>query len=352
MCRLPLLLFILLTVMASPPLSNVHLPANATEGHFPSSPSPIQHIDTPRISCGSFAKDNNTLLTGWNNGELTLWSLKSNSQIKTIQAHRRTIKDRKIGARIGIPRTSAVTFLDDAKHALSGGADNLIKLWRFPEGENIRTYSGHTKPITCIAPIDKLGQFASASEDGTLRLWNTQKGTQLAILDTPSSRILALTVSNDQQRLAAINENGTVLQWDVATRKRYPSLDLGPQVSTAALAYSASGRYLLAAAGRTVVALEVQTRKEIGRIQVRGIVVSVAFATQGQLAHIADDEAVVHLWKPSTQTPPRTVRWSEGTGGNGAFFSQTSSLALLYDPLQASLWDLRSQRRIITLWPK
>lgn len=50
-------------------------------------------------------------------------------------------------------------FTQDGKCLISSGKDNLIKLWSVGTGKIMRTYRGHSKPISCLAMMpDEIGR--------------------------------------------------------------------------------------------------------------------------------------------------------------------------------------------------
>ncbi|CAG99995.1 Cdc40p [Kluyveromyces lactis] len=74
--------------------------------------------------------------------------------------------------------TTSLRFIPKTGHLLlSGGNDNIIKLWDFyHERELLRTYEGHSMTIKDLNFTDNGHSFASASFDKWVKIWNTEKG--------------------------------------------------------------------------------------------------------------------------------------------------------------------------------
>jgi WD40 repeat protein len=60
---------------------------------------------------------------------------------------------------------------------LSGVSNGTLRLWDFSGGREasttVRTFVGHTEPISCLAKGPHEGSFISSSKDGSIRFWNS-----------------------------------------------------------------------------------------------------------------------------------------------------------------------------------
>ena len=63
-------------------------------------------------------------------------------------------------------------FSPDGRLAISGGKDQLLRLWDVETGRPIRTLRGHTDTVRSVAFSPDGKGVVSAGEDGTLRLWD------------------------------------------------------------------------------------------------------------------------------------------------------------------------------------
>src|SRR5216684_1975962 len=69
-----------------------------------------------------------------------------------------------------------VALSPDGKLLATAGFDNLIKLWEWPSGKEVRTLTGHTGPVYCVAFHPNGNILASGSLDKTIRLWDIADG--------------------------------------------------------------------------------------------------------------------------------------------------------------------------------
>src|SRR5437764_8403843 len=64
----------------------------------------------------------------------------------------------------------------DGKLLASAGADNVVKVWDYEKGEQVRTLAGHGKQVTRLQFVGKTAQVVTCSGDQTVRVWNVDNG--------------------------------------------------------------------------------------------------------------------------------------------------------------------------------
>jgi WD40 repeat protein len=70
--------------------------------------------------------------------------------------------------------------LADGSRALSGSADQTLRLWDLATGATLRTLEGHTSGVRAVAVLADGSRALSGSYDHTLRLWDLVTGECLA----------------------------------------------------------------------------------------------------------------------------------------------------------------------------
>lgn len=83
---------------------------------------------------------------------------------------------------------------------LSAGNDNLIIYWDLRTRSALKTFSGHTNYIYCLAVLRPqpgdggAGYFASGGEDGTLRIWHLERDNEaIQTIHLPAKSIWCVT---------------------------------------------------------------------------------------------------------------------------------------------------------------
>ena len=92
-----------------------------------------QYRDDPKSSITALAisPDGQRVLYGLFVGPIRLWDLREDKIVANFQGH--TLQENR-ASDVGRPGgTNALTFTADGKHALSGGEDGTVRLWKLPE---------------------------------------------------------------------------------------------------------------------------------------------------------------------------------------------------------------------------
>ena len=78
---------------------------------------------------------------------------------------------------------------------VTGSFDALAKSWSIETGECLKTFRGHTGPITCLATDPSGKMLFTGSADNTIRSWDIITGVSLKLFAEHKATILSLYVS-------------------------------------------------------------------------------------------------------------------------------------------------------------
>ncbi|HMJ25424.1 MAG TPA: WD40 repeat domain-containing protein, partial [Pyrinomonadaceae bacterium] len=136
----------------------------------------------------------------------------------------------------------------DEKLLASCSRDGKIKIWDEATGIELRTLTGHTRPVKAVAFSPDGHLIASASNDGTLRIWDVATGrqTQLLVHTRPPNTddsVYSVVFISHGRIIAAGNGDGTISYWNVETGKEVKLLK-GHSAGVYCLALSSDGRSL------------------------------------------------------------------------------------------------------------
>ncbi|MEM9273128.1 MAG: trypsin-like peptidase domain-containing protein [Cyanobacteria bacterium P01_F01_bin.143] len=139
-----------------------------------------------------------TIVSGSEDKSIKLWNLSSDKPIKTFideplsrQLTRQAIKkqakskkgNKKKAPNIQVSHNASIDSLsisqkdgDDKEFIISGGSDNLIKIWNLETGELTRTLKGHNSSVRDLAVADDILVSADSNYE-TVKVWNFKTGS-------------------------------------------------------------------------------------------------------------------------------------------------------------------------------
>jgi WD40 repeat protein len=161
------------------------------------------------LTCGAFAPDGKTFLTGGRDRKVVVWDLATRKAKKTIDvgtdvtsvalaSDGKTAAVGTFGPDVHVldtstwtemgkfqgheDRVNAVAFAPDSRLLASAGADKLIKVWDPSTGKVQTTLTGHTGRVLAVL-FDVSGKtLITGGADGTIRVWDTTSGAERAQL--------------------------------------------------------------------------------------------------------------------------------------------------------------------------
>ena len=101
---------------------------------------------------------------------------------------------------------SAVDWSADGKWVVSGGWDDVLKIWNTETGQ-ARTLRGHTDDLTVLALSAKGERMVSASDDRTVRVWDLRTGKLRQTLRGHTAAVISLAISPDGRRAVSGSKN-------------------------------------------------------------------------------------------------------------------------------------------------
>lgn len=231
----------------------------------------------------TFSPDGGRLAGGNGYGHLLIWDVESGKLLSDIEAHG--------------DWAFSIAYSADGKSLLTGGGDNLVRLWhteKLSDGPT-KTLEAHTADVHAVAfhPLDHKTLF-SAGDDKTAIIWDVESAAPVHRLEGHERQITSLDVTPDGRILATGSRDGTIRLWTTDTGEPLRTLK-GHERDVMSVRFAPDGRTLASASyDSTVRVWEVGTGTELWSAKAHeGAVVSVAFSHDGSSIAAVDDRRIV-----------------------------------------------------------
>ncbi|MGB3642776.1 MAG: serine/threonine-protein kinase [Rivularia sp. (in: cyanobacteria)] len=159
-----------------------------------------------RISSLAFDSESQLLASGSFDGTIKIWDVNAQKLLRTLT------KDlSKVYFTNFIKKTENIS-----NNSVIASYNNDIRIWNPITGDKIRTFKGHSQPITSTAISSQRNLLASGSSDKTIKLWNLNTGELLITLRGHSGKVESLAFNRDGNILVSCAEDRTIKVWQIS----------------------------------------------------------------------------------------------------------------------------------------
>ncbi len=186
--------------------------------------------DNALLTAMAIAPDDQLAVFAWQNGELTLWNVRTRKLIGTLGPNAFSIH--------------ALTFSDDGSHIISGDTSGNLTVWGTASGRRIESFKSHWANVHLLAIIPSSQHCLSAGYDGVVALWNMEQEPDAQVLTQKHSEsILAVGVTADGDCVTSASSEGVLKGWSLRTGRAFVHVD-ATCVCDQCAAITPDGRYL------------------------------------------------------------------------------------------------------------
>jgi WD40 domain-containing protein len=139
-----------------------------------------------------------------NNRKISIWDLQSKTSVKTLTGHTHVVE--------------CVAFSPEGQRLASGSFDATVRVWDLTTAGDplLHTLTGHVGRVIAVAFNHAGTQIVSGGEDGTVRVWDAQTGASFAELSGHTAPVNCVAFSPNDTRVASGSDDKTIRLWDPA----------------------------------------------------------------------------------------------------------------------------------------
>ena len=235
---------------------------------------------------------------------------------------------------------NAVSLSPGGRQALSGGQDNVLRLWDTATGLLVRTFDAQTDNIDAVGFSPDGRQVMAAGNGKQIRVWDIASGQLVRTLEGHTDAVLsAVFLANGRQILSGSRDK-TVKLWDVETGQAVKSFE-GHTEEVLSVAVQADGRRALSASkDRTLKLWDVETGQPLRTFEGHaGEVTAAALAPDGSRALSGSRDKTLKLWDAGTGRLLKTFEGHSDEVLTAAFLSKGHSILSAGKDRTLKLWD-------------
>ena len=186
---------------------------------------------------------------------------------------------------------------------ISGARDRSVRLWNADTGEAKWRFEGHAMPVAAVAVSPDNSRIAAWAADKFLRTWEVSTGKELWAVRTtegPIGSVSSLIFTKDGSRIISGEWPGQIKVWDSATGRKLAATEGAGSVLS--LALSPDGQWLASGGSKKITILNPTTLKVVRRISLPDapMVNSTAFSPDSQKLAAGDSLGNLSLWHPQS----------------------------------------------------
>ena len=282
--------------------------------------------------CADYSPDGKFIVSGGWDQVIKLWDSKKMREIKTLRGHTK--------------RVYCVKFSPDGNYIISGGEDMKVILWSVLTGKELHSLSGHTAEVKSVA-FSSDGKYVasgSAKKDGYIIIWDLKTGKQIKKIGPLSDDINSLAFSKDTSIIISGGRGG-LTSWSLKSSNKIWQKHTGATVFS--IKILTGNKYILVAHGHKVSLLDFYTGTIIREYKEHPWdVLSVDCSADGKYAISGGFGYIMKLWDITKENEIKNFKLNT-EGAHFVKFSPNGKHAISggYDRT-IQMWDVHSGKEV------
>jgi WD40 repeat protein len=258
-------------------------------------PSTIQQ---GTIKVHDISPDGRTLALGLADGTCRLLDLSGRGMSRSIGNH--------VGQNPNHKGVSAVTFSPDGRTLITAGRDQVVRLWDFATGQELRTLENKSASwIETVVFAPNGDWLATAGQGGIIRVWDAATGAERSSPAGHRQMVWSVAVSPDGKSAATSGFDETLRFWNLDKGSELRQLALG---KIGSVTYAPQGNGVLVGVNETLRFFDANSGnvRELPTELAKFSGWAHGFSVDGQ-SLITSGKGIVTLWDWPAGRPRRTI---------------------------------------------
>lgn len=258
----------------------------------------IQNIQSAKMIfyCADLMSDNYTVVTGNENGTVTIWDLKCGQQILTYKAHKGSIFTLKITS--------------DDRYIITGGSDGVITIWDWQNRCEKHRLTGHKASLLSLAINADNSKIFSGSSDRQIKVWQIEDGNLLTEfnIDAP---VQSITLTPDNNTLIAGCSEGYLYYFSINNKDNNSSLQNRSHAHNygiTTITVTPDSKYLISAGeDRNIKIWDINNHSEVAKLATLiGSARSLLVTQDGKYIIAGGNTKLINIWSLESGLPITT----------------------------------------------
>jgi WD40 repeat protein len=252
-------------------------------------------IGTSTVNAVALSPDDALLATANEDSTVTLWDLRSGTQVTRLTGHDAAVLD--------------VAFSPDGRTLVTGSVDKTAIVWDVATHARRNTLTSQTAPINGVAFSPDGRTLATASHDFTTVLWDTANWLPRNQLTGHKGWVRGVAFSPDGRTAATASNDSTVQLWDTATGALRATLTGHADAEFNGVTFSPDGTTLAFTGGEHTISLwKIDEHTNWARLTGHTTTVRAeAFSPDGHTLVTADGAGAMLFWDLDAERTARRV---------------------------------------------
>jgi WD40 repeat protein len=288
------------------------------------------------INSIAITSDNSKIVSGGGDNMIKVWDMDTGKLLNTLNGHSDSVR--------------SVSITSDNSKIVSGSWDKTIKIWDLNTGKLLNTLEDNS--VYSVAITSDNSKIVSGSWDKTIKIWDLNTGKLLNTLNGHSGEVMSVAITADNSRIVSGSRDGTIKVWELDTGKLLNTLESHSWSGISSVAITSDNSKIVSGSGdKTIRVWELDTGKLLNTLESHSDVNSVAITTDNTKIVSGSFDSTIKVWELDTGKLLNTLGGHSSTVESVAITSDNRKIVSGggHNDRTIKVWELDTGKLLNTL---